>query len=125
PGAAILVLAAAGLVATRRRREARALAAVTVVCLAFAFGPATPLSRLVYRLPVYGQFRAWGRYVLGFDLGMAMLAAYGVAALRRGKAAERRNAGFLDLLVSAAVFASAVLLLHFYVLRIFVPVGRP
>src|SRR5581483_10184070 len=71
-------------------RRLVALGAAAVLSGALALGPATPLSRLFYRLPVYGQFRSWARYVVVVDLAVAVFAAYGVRRLRRGGAAERR-----------------------------------
>src|ERR1700704_2755399 len=50
PGLALLVLAIAGLVALKADRRARALVAVGAFCLVMAIGPATPLSRVVFRL---------------------------------------------------------------------------
>ena len=88
PGLALVVLALAGLIALKADRRARAVLAVGIFSLLLAIGPATPLSRLVYGLPVYGQFRAWGRYIYGLDLAVAMLAAYGVKVVRSGTRAS-------------------------------------
>lgn len=82
PGMAAAVLAAVGIGAIRRDRRVAALGAVGLVTLALAMGPATPLSRLFFRLPVYGQFRSWARYIVVVDLVVALLAGYGVAVLR-------------------------------------------
>src|SRR5581483_7271733 len=90
PGLCAVVLAVAGAGAARRDRRLVALGAAAVLSGALALGPATPLSRLFYRLPVYGQFRSWARYVVVVDLAVAVFAAYGVRRLRRGGAAERR-----------------------------------
>src|ERR1700704_1740052 len=49
PGLALLVLASAGIVALKADRRARALVVVGAFCFAMAIGPATPLSRVVYR----------------------------------------------------------------------------
>ena len=92
-GLAALVLAVVG-VALHARVDRRvwALAAMGAVAFVLALGPATPVSRLVHAVPVFGSFRSWGRYLMGFDLAVAALAAYGVAGLRTAGAAARRRA---------------------------------
>ncbi|HVW32624.1 MAG TPA: hypothetical protein VHL53_08810, partial [Acidimicrobiia bacterium] len=106
PGLAALTLAAAGLAAARRDRRVLALAATGVTGLLMAMGGSTPLGRFVYAVPVFGRFRSWGRYTLALDLGVSMLAAYGVVVLRSAAGPVRRAA----LRRAAAVpFAAAVL----------------
>ncbi|HYR61488.1 MAG TPA: YfhO family protein [Actinomycetota bacterium] len=124
-GAALVVLAAAGLVAMRKHRPARAMGAVAVVCFVLALGPGTPVSHLVFRLPVYGAFRAWARYVVGLDFAAAMLAAYGVAAVRRGARGERRAAVILAGLATGAVLLAAVTVPRFASVRRFIPGSTP
>ncbi len=104
PGLAIVALAAAGIAAVRVDRRLLALLLAGLVFGAIALGPATPLSRLVYRLPVYGQFRSWGRYVVGLDLALACAAAYGVAFLRRsGQDTARVRAAVLRAAATVAL----------------------
>src|SRR5207248_1367077 len=88
-GAAALVLAAAGVAGARRDKRAVALLTVAGVCFVMALGSSTPIGRLVYALPIAGQFRAWGRYLAGVDLAVAILAGYGIAALRSSASARR------------------------------------
>lgn len=88
-GGAALVLAAAGVAATRRDKRVAALLVAGGVCFVVALGSSTPVGRLVYALPIAGQFRAWGRYLAGVDLAVAILAGYGVAALRSDATARR------------------------------------
>src|SRR5206468_3876228 len=92
PGLAAVVLAAAGLSVLKRDRRLRALALVGAGCFAVALGASTPIAPILYRLPVYGQFRAWARYLVGVDLVIALLAGAGVVALRQARTAERRAA---------------------------------
>ena len=125
PGMALLVLAFAGLVALKTDRRARALVAVGAFCLVMAIGPATPLSRVVYRLPVYGQFRAWGRYIYGLDLGVAMLAAYGVKLLRSGTRLQRHVARGFAVAAGAAVVLLALWLPRVQAVRHLIPGGKP
>lgn len=105
PGAAALCLAAAGLGAARRDRRLLGLLAAAGVALLIALGASTPVGRLVYELPVYGQFRNWARYVVVFDLVVAVLAGAGVAALRQGSARQRRRVA-----AGAGIAASVVVL---------------
>jgi hypothetical protein len=87
-----LVLAAAGLWAVRRHRRVIAFAVVGLLAVLVALGDSTPFGTLVYRVPPYGQFRSWARYLVFFDLVVAVLAAYGVVQLRSEDEAERRKA---------------------------------
>src|SRR5207244_4417147 len=64
PGMAALALAAAGLGAFRHDRRVLALVGVALVGLLMAMGSATPLGRVVFTVPVFGQFRAWARYLV-------------------------------------------------------------
>lgn len=89
PGNAALVLAAAGLGAARRDRRVLALLFVGGVTFVIALGSSTPAGPFVHRIPVYGQFRAWARYLAAVDLVVALLAAHGVARLRAGAAGVR------------------------------------
>jgi hypothetical protein len=92
PGLAALALAAAGLSRIRRDARALALAIAAGFSLVLALGRTTGAGVLVAFLPVYGQFRAWGRYAVVVDLVVALFAAYGVAHLRSAAAAELRAA---------------------------------
>jgi hypothetical protein len=92
PGMACLVLVAAGAARWRRDRRALALAAAAGLMLLISLGRSTGLGFLVWLVPPFGHFRAWARYVVVVDLAVAILAAYGVAELRRVGSAARRAA---------------------------------
>lgn len=124
PGAGALALAGAGLSFARRDRRVLAVAGVGAVALLVSFGPATPVSRLVYALPLYGQFRAWARYVVAFDLAVAVLAGYGVMLLRSGQPEERRAALIRTVLVAVTVVVAGAVLPRLTVVRQFLPEGR-
>ena len=81
-GAAALVLAATGLATARRARRLLPAALVVVAGVLVALGDTTPVGRLLHALPVVGQLRSWGRATVAVDLGISVLAAYGVAAVR-------------------------------------------
>lgn len=125
PGAALLVLAAAAVPALRRSGPARVLVVVCGFCLVMVLGPGTPVSHLVFRLPVFGQFRAWARYGIGLQLGVAMLAAYGVAVIRRGTTLERRLGVVAAGLGMAGFAGAAAVLPHIAQIRAFIPGGKP
>ena len=54
----------------RIRRDSRGVALVVTACVLFviALGASTGAGVLVWLTPLYGQFRAWGRYVVVLDL---------------------------------------------------------
>jgi Bacterial membrane protein YfhO len=109
-GAAALVLAAAGLAGAQRDKRVVAFLAVAGVCLVMALGRSSPVGRLVYALPVAGQFRAWGRYLAGVDLAVAMLAGYGIAALRTATSARRARHAAIG--AAAAIALGALVVPH-------------
>jgi len=107
PGMVVLTLAAAGVGAARRDRRAAALVVIGAITLVMALGRTTPVGHAVHALPVFGQFRSWARYVVGLDLVVTLLAAYGVARLRdpttRGVAAVAATVTALAVIVAAFV----------------------
>jgi len=70
-----------------------------VIGLLFALGRYGGLSVLQYYLPVVGKFRTPGRYILIAHVGLAALAAIGLADLERARSAERREPRALWLLL--------------------------
>jgi hypothetical protein len=110
PGLAAIVLAAAGLPRIRHDARALALGAAALVALLIALGRSIGLGLLVALLPVYGQFRAWGRYSVVIDLAIAIFAAYGVAHLRSTHARERQRAVKRSWIVAGALVAIGVLI---------------
>ncbi|MEY2477862.1 MAG: hypothetical protein QOG87_3177 [Actinomycetota bacterium] len=110
PTAAALVLAVAGLTAARRDRRVLAAAAVGLAAVVVALGGSTPLGKVVYNLAPYGQFRAWSRYLVFFDLAVAILAAYGVAQLRSETARQRRGAVVAAFTSAALIVGTALVL---------------
>ncbi|MFN2480239.1 MAG: hypothetical protein ABR554_01975, partial [Pyrinomonadaceae bacterium] len=80
-GLTTLALALAGVVARRRDRVAWFWAGAGLLALLLAMGDATPLARVVFRLPYYNKFRAPSRHLFEFALAAAVLAGYGIAAV--------------------------------------------
>lgn len=110
PGMVALCLAAAGITRLRSDRRVLGLTIAAVVALLIAFGASTPLGRLVYALPVYGQFQSWGRYVVVLDLAVAVLAGCGIAALRQGLHRHRRMAALRAAGMAGAVALAALVI---------------
>jgi hypothetical protein len=102
-GLTTLALAFVGLVARRRDRVAWFWAGAGVLALLLAAGDATPLARLVFRLPYYNKFRAPSRHLFEFALACAVLAGYGVAAVRRRVDGARLLRGALACVGALAV----------------------
>ena len=89
PGLAALVFAVAGWPRIRRDARAVALGLVAGGALVLALGRSTGVGGLVALTPVFGQLRAWGRYMVIVDLAIAIFAAFGVAHLRSARSPLR------------------------------------
>ncbi|HEX8137153.1 MAG TPA: hypothetical protein VF544_06145 [Pyrinomonadaceae bacterium] len=98
-----LMLAAVGLFARGRRKFAIFWLCAGTVALLLAMGEATPLARIVYRLPFLGLFRAQARHVVELALAVSVLAGIGVSSLERRETSRR--------LVLIVVSAGALLML--------------
>lgn len=84
-GALTLVIALAGLLVEARKRQGLAifLTIIAVLSLLLALGHYFPLHRLAYDfVPGFGKFRVPARFVLVFNFGGAILAAFGLQAVR-------------------------------------------
>lgn len=77
-GLAPWVLAAAGVTALRRDPVAVGwMAFLLIAGFVVAIGPATPVHRLLYGLPIFGGFRISARALMLCTLAVSALAAYG------------------------------------------------
>jgi hypothetical protein len=113
-GILTLLLAAvgAGRPPERLRQHRRLFAAVTAAALVLAFGEWTPLSRLLFHVPLYNLFSCPARNLFEFAFAMSVLASLGLQSLRSAAAplglARRVAAGFvLVVALGAAVLAVA------------------
>jgi hypothetical protein len=107
-GLTTLALAFVGLAARRRERVAWFWAGAGVLALLLSMGDATPLARLVFRLPYYNKFRAPSRHLFEFALAASVLAGYGVAAVRQrvdGARLLRRALACVAVLVGVSLSA--------------------
>lgn len=107
-GIAPWFLAIAAIVGWRRDRRHVFWLCAALVSGLLCLGTITPLGKLLFELPVVGQFRAQARFGLLLALCMAVLAGLGLSALLRGEVSRPRR---ITALVISAVLASAVLLL--------------
>ncbi|MBV8085502.1 MAG: hypothetical protein JO247_11875, partial [Chloroflexi bacterium] len=116
-----LVLAA-GALWLRPRRLTRYWFWLAILGLLLSLGSATVLQGWLYRfVPGFDQVRAPGRFLVFFDLGVAVLAALGFDALRQSRARTRFTVERLRLLTGGATLvvglaglapAYAILLTH-------------
>lgn len=93
---AVLVLALAALCLWKREGAVRFWAMTAAASLVLALGRFTPLSTLLFDMPLYNSLRVPARWVLAFDVAMIALAAAAVDALVRAgpaSAAVRRWLG--------------------------------
>jgi hypothetical protein len=93
------------------RVEVMAWGAVTVGALLLSFGKYFPLYRLFYLLPGVSSIRNPNKFLQVFQLGLAVLAAYGMDSAIRAAAmpadpadAKRRRVFWIAATVAAAVF---------------------
>jgi hypothetical protein len=93
-GLPTLTLAGAALWLRSREPLIRFLAGTAAIALLLALGDATPLHGWVHALPIVRGLRAPARYVLLFDVAMALLAAHGLDALRAASTLRVRRAAW-------------------------------
>ncbi len=103
-------LAALGVFAPLRRPHALFFAAAAVVGLVLAVGPATPLFRGAHALlPGFDLFRVPARWLLGFNLSLALLAGMGLDyVLTRGPGWSTRTIFALGTALLTVVAAVAI-----------------
>ncbi len=103
---------ALGAVASPARRTVLALASLALLAIALAVAAYTPLFPLLHAwIPMFGSFRAPGRWLLVSTFALAGLAAFGADALRYRLAAVQREAAASS--YALAVVAAAGGLLFF------------
>lgn len=81
----------AALLGWRRGRSHLFWVGVVIVSLVLTLGAATPLGRLVYELPVLGQFRAQARFGVVLIIALGVLTAFGVSTLLRAPLTRSRS----------------------------------
>jgi hypothetical protein len=109
-GLCALLLAAVALVKPEKRAPVRFFAAAAAVALVCALGGETIAGHVVFHVPLFNRFRCQERWLLLFQLAMAVLAGFGVRALIVSAEARRkavRIAAVLLLIEFAGAFAIA------------------
>lgn len=95
------------------RRQAWFWVGVIVFCLVALFGEASPLNRLLYRVPLINLFRVQNRWMVFMNLGVAILAALGIdrllGVIRRGQAPRLGRVLFAGCALLAAALPLAAL----------------
>ena len=108
-----IALALAGLAIWRTAsRELRFWIPVTAAALLLSFGATTPIYRLLYYVPVYNLFRCAGRHLLEVNLGLSVIAAFGLDfLLKQPKTSGPDRALFVRRIVIrfSLLFGSAIL----------------
>lgn len=92
----------------RRANDTRFFLWLGILGILLSLGEATVLQGWLYRfIPAFDKVRAPGRFLVYFDLSVAMLAAFGLDALREARA---RTTAVLKQVRLATIIASAVVL---------------
>ncbi len=106
-----IVLGAAGGVVAFRRRDPRAFfwLATALVAWALMLGEYTPLSRLLYNVPLVNLFRRPARHVLEWTFAVAVLSAYGWDAVSAWRARQPDRSPRRKLTVSLIALMLAAL----------------
>jgi hypothetical protein len=102
-------------VVSRRTPQVMFWLTCMAVSLIASMGSATPVGRILYALPGFGQFRAPGRFLLLFGVSASVLAGYGLTAILE-RQHPRRNfvaaiAACLGLILVATLVARVSLTL--------------
>jgi hypothetical protein len=106
-GVATLVLAFYGGIRERRRSVVLFTAAMTVLAYLFVLGQATPVFRVAYMLiPGMDMFRFPTRFLIVVELGLALLAAFGLTRLRADLARRWPAPSRLPAIAAGAICAA-------------------
>jgi hypothetical protein len=84
-----LMLAVIGLLSRKSIGIARFWLCVTLVAFLLTLGYATPLSSLVYHVPLYNKFRVPARHFIEMALAVSALSGIGVAAIQEQLVSKR------------------------------------
>lgn len=88
-GLTALILAFAGVNKSSKHLIKWFYAAVALGALLLAFGDATPLAEIVYRVPGLNKFRAPARHLLEYTFAVSVLAGLGAAAIKKQSTSTR------------------------------------
>lgn len=107
-GLLTMILAVIGVLKWPQRSLSIFWISAALISLPLAMGDATPLARIIYRVPILNQFRAPGRYLLVFTFGISVLSGLGIAhLLRRGFS---KSFGWRTTLYSGVILLACLLI---------------
>lgn len=89
-GAGTLLLVAVALAAKQGRPDAIFWLLIAIGAVLMALAPSTPLGKIIFHLPVLGDFRAPARAGFVLNFAIAMLAGAGVARVMTGDVSSKR-----------------------------------
>ncbi len=104
-----LILAALGLLATKKKSISWFWLCVALLAFLLVLGNATPLARLVYHLPILSSFRVPSRHFMEFTFAASVLAGLGVAAILKQQVSTSRLRKII-LVAALALLACLILL---------------
>ncbi|UCD27474.1 MAG: YfhO family protein [Planctomycetota bacterium] len=110
----ILMLAASSLYLIRRYREVGFWWAASLVALVIALGDLTPISKLLFHVPLYRNLRVPARWILIWSMAMPILATTVVSVALQGRAEIdriRRGIVFSRKLIMVLTIVGLVLML--------------
>ena len=84
-----LLLAAVGLVASKKKSLVLFWLCVALLAVVLAMGDATPLARLLYHVPILNGFRAPARHFIELTVAVSLLSGLGVAAILQQQVSAR------------------------------------
>ena len=84
-----LMLAALGLIATKKKFLGWFWLCVTLFAFLLVMGDATPMARLIYHIPILNGFRAPARHFIELTMAVSVLCGLGVAAILREEVSAR------------------------------------
>ena len=84
-----MLLAAVGLVASKRNLSSCSGSASRCFAGVLAMGDATPLARLLYHVPILNSFRAPARHFIELTVAVSVLSGLGVAAILQQQVSAR------------------------------------
>ena len=107
-----LMLAALGLIATKKKSISLFWLCVALLAFLLVLGDATPLARLVYHLPILSSFRVPSRHFMEFTFAASVLAGLGVAAIVKQQVSTIRLRKIILVAAMALVACLALLFLN-------------
>lgn len=108
-GLLTLMMSVGAILSTYKISIVRFWLLVVLVSFLLVLGEFTPLSKILYHLPVYNKFRVPARHFLELDFGMSVLAGIGAFAAQKRLITVRQAIGIV--IATAAILAGCVLFL--------------